>query len=43
MKDPVAERARKRHQEWEAERLAELKQQLEDGLITEEEARERGL
>jgi len=43
MKNPVAEGARKRRQEWEAERLAELRQQLEDGLITMEEAKERGL
>jgi hypothetical protein len=39
---PQEIRAEKRRAEWEAERLAEVRQQLEDGLITEEEAKERG-
>jgi hypothetical protein len=43
MKNPVAERALKRRIEWEAERLAGLKQKVEHGLITEEEASEKGL
>jgi hypothetical protein len=43
IRNPVAERAEKRRAEWEAQRLAELKEQVEAGLITEEEAKERGL
>jgi hypothetical protein len=43
MKNPVAERALKRRQEWEAERLSELRQKVEGGLITEAEAAEKGL
>ncbi len=43
VKSPHEIRAEKRRAEWEAQRLAEVRQQLEDGLITEEEAKERGL
>jgi hypothetical protein len=41
--NPVAERAARRRAEWEKERLAEVRRQLEDGLLTEAEAKERGL
>jgi hypothetical protein len=43
MENPVAERAEKRRAVWEIERLAEVQQQLEAGLLTEDEAKERGL
>ena len=43
MKNPVAERAQKRRQQWEAERLSGLRLHVEDGLITKEEAAEKGL
>jgi hypothetical protein len=36
-------RAKKRRAMWEMERLAEVRRQLEDGLLTKKEARERGL
>jgi hypothetical protein len=36
-------RARKRRAEWEKERLAEVRRQLDTGLLTEAEAKERGL
>jgi hypothetical protein len=43
VKNPVEARADQRRKEWEAERIARVRQQLEDGLITEEEATARGL
>jgi uncharacterized protein YjiS (DUF1127 family) len=43
VRNPVAERAAKRRAVWELERLAEVRRQLEDGLLTAEEAKERGL
>ena len=42
-RNPVAERAAKRRAEWEKERLEEVRQQVEDGLLTEEEGKEGGL
>jgi hypothetical protein len=42
-KNPVAERAEKRRQEWEAQRLAKVRELVEAGILTEEEGRERGL
>jgi hypothetical protein len=42
-KNPVAERMKKRHEQWEKERLEEVRRQVEAGLLTEEEGRERGL
>jgi hypothetical protein len=43
VKNPVEARADRRRKEWEAERIGRVRQQLEDGLITQEEAAERGL
>jgi hypothetical protein len=42
-RNPVAERAAKRRAEWERERLAEVRRQFEAGLLTQAEAKERGL
>jgi hypothetical protein len=42
-RNPVAERAAKRRVEWERDRLAQVRRQLEAGLLTEAEAEERGL
>jgi hypothetical protein len=41
--NPVAARAARRRAVWEIERLAEVQQQFEAGLLTEDEAKERGL
>ncbi len=41
--NPVAERAAKRRAEWERERLAKVKRLLDAGLLTEAEAKERGV
>jgi hypothetical protein len=35
-------RAEKRRVEWEAERIARVRQMVIDGLLTEEEAKDRG-
>ena len=42
-RNPVAERAAKRRAVWELDRLLEVIRQYKAGLITKEEARERGL
>jgi hypothetical protein len=42
-KPPHAIRAARRRAEWERERLAEVRRQVEAGLLTEAEAKERGL
>jgi hypothetical protein len=42
VKSPNEIRAEKRRAEWEAQRIAEIRQQVADGLLTEEEAKERG-
>jgi hypothetical protein len=42
VKSPHEIRAEKRRTQWEAERIAEIRQQVAAGLLTEEEARERG-
>jgi hypothetical protein len=41
-RSPQEIRAEKRRAEWEAKRIAEIQQQVADGLLTEEEAKERG-
>jgi hypothetical protein len=42
VKSPQQIRAEKRRAEWEAERIAKVRQMVADGLLTEQEARERG-
>ena len=42
VKSPQEVRAEQRRAEWEAQRIAEIRQQIADGLLTEEEAKERG-
>jgi hypothetical protein len=42
VRSPQEIRAEKRRIEWEAQRIAEIRQQVADGLLTEEEAKERG-
>ena len=41
-KNPVAEGAAKRRQEWEAQRLAEVRELVEAGILTEEEGKNGG-
>jgi hypothetical protein len=41
-KSPQQIRAEQRRAEWETKRIAEIRQQVADGLLTEEEAKERG-
>jgi hypothetical protein len=42
VKSPHELRAEKRRAEWEAERIAKIRQMVADGLLTEEEAKDRG-
>jgi hypothetical protein len=42
VKSPQQIRAEKRRAEWEAERIAKVRQMVADGLLTEQEAKERG-
>jgi hypothetical protein len=41
-KNPVQAGAEKRRAEWEAQRIAEVRRQVAEGLLTKEEAKERG-
>jgi hypothetical protein len=43
VKSPHEIRAERRHAEWEAERIAKVRQMVADGLLTNEEAAERGV
>jgi hypothetical protein len=42
MKSPQEIRAEKRRAEWEAERIAQIRRMVAEGLMTPEEAKERG-
>jgi hypothetical protein len=42
-KNPVAERAEKRREVWEAERVLEIRRKVAAGEMTEAQAKERGL
>jgi hypothetical protein len=42
-KNPVAEQAERRRQQWEAARLQEVRRLVEAGVYTEEEGKDRGL